>query len=176
MKLSKEEFDDYMRIVKSMALNCRRKLKKPPHYTTDELVGEAFVTILKLAQRIKKKGVEPGTEEFKYTMIKSVSNTFKMLVNKSYRVKVEKKMPKVVLDPKNVSSFLVQELIERFSGQQLEYIKFLLSPPIDLVEMIRNQSHKESMRTIREYLDGLPSQKERKLRQSIYLTLTGDKK
>ncbi len=174
MQLSEKDFSEYSDIVRPMAHNCFEKLKKPSQYTPEELMGEAFITIMRLKKRLKKKGVEPGTDEFKYTMIKSVHNTFKMLIKKSYRDIREKRLPKVIIDHRNGHNIISEELTEKLHGRQLEYVKFLLSPPIEVIEIIKDQSQKECMRTIRRYLGNMTTQRERKLRQSIHLKLIGE--
>lgn len=174
MQLSEKDFSEYLEIVKRMAKNCQKKLTQPSQYTTEELMGEAFITIMKLMRSLDEKGVKPGSDQFKYTMIKSVSNTFKMIKIKNYNEVKLKRLPKVILDASDGHTFLAEEITEKLNKKQLEYVRFLLSPPIELVEVIRNQSHKEYMKTIRKYLGGMSTQKERKLRQSIYLTLIGE--
>jgi hypothetical protein len=159
--LTETEFIAYQEILTPIAGKYVRRLKQPSIYSLDDLISEGNVLILRLVQEKRRR----NEEYFKNLLRRSMINRCKELVIQSY------KKPDDRIKQRPLYARLIHTLgLDGLSKTQLDYILFLLTPPAELVELLKNKTHKQRKMICRKHF-GLTLAEEKKIEESILIIL-----
>jgi len=153
---TEKELRDFESILKPIARKYYRRIKKPSMYSEEDLISEGIILVLKLEKRCRRR----NQLYFRNLIVRSMINRCKELVIQSY------KKPISSLPKRSNKDLNVYSLVDGMTRRQLEYILFLLSPPTELVELLKGRTNKQCRILCRQYL-GMTHLEDVKIENSI---------